>query len=134
MDNFEKFFGKPSFENEKFRFWKVKENDNSEAILEVKEGERMFEARVYPVEELNCDLKILSKQDLKTGEIYSVIVKQTAEGKRILTQEFFKDENDYSETIKALELDLGMVFNIDPEKVIVITAKEFEKISKKETK
>ena len=134
MNNSEKNLGEPSFENDKLRFWKVepeKEVGISQPILEVKDGERMFEARVYPIEELAYYLKILSKQNLKTGEIYAVVVKQEGEVKQVLGRRVFRDENDYSKVIKTFELNLGTTFKINPKKVRIITAKEFEETLKK---
>ena len=134
MNNSEKNLGEPSFENDKLRFWKIepeKAVDISQPILEVKDGERMFEARVYPIKELSCYLKILSKQNLKTGEIYSVIVKQEKKLKQVLGRRIFRDENDYSRVIEDFEFNLGTTFKINPKKVRIITAKEFEETFKK---
>ena len=118
--------------NKKFKWWKLKkeEREKAEAILTVDlKKERIFEVRVYPVP-FEGYLKLFSKQNLKTGQIETVVIQQEKSLKRVLGAKTFEDENDYKRTIKPFELDLSLDFDIDPKTVSITTVSEFEKFLK----
>ena len=123
---------KPDFENKKFKVWtgkKVSKNQKTLVNIDL-DKEKLFQTRTYPLK-IGADIKILSKQNLKTGKIEAVILKQTGKLKKIFGYVSFEDENDYGKQIKSLEIGLATTFGLETNKVLITTQKEFEKIANK---
>jgi hypothetical protein len=100
--------GKPVFDCPKFSAWNVDKKDAASlpgACMSIDmKTEAMFESRVYTMANA-LDVKFLSKQSLKTGEIETLILKQDIAGnKTILGQTKYPDENAYLKSIKEFEL------------------------------
>jgi len=99
--------GKLIFDNDKFSAWGVDEKEKSSSpggIMEIHfETEIMMESRVYCLKN-DINIKILSKQNKKSGNIESVILKQDIDGnKTILSRTMFADENIYFRSINDFE-------------------------------
>jgi len=127
---------KPDFENKKLKIWKEKPSKNQKAILEVNDKERIFEIRVYPIKLgfNKVEVKIMSKQDLKSGKIEAFVLEVQKDKKIILAHSLFDDENQYAKAVKSLELELVVSFGVQPKEVMITTGKELETIISKVAK
>ena len=99
--------GKLILDNDKLSAWEVDEKEKSSlngAIMEIHfETEVMYESRVYNLTD-DINIKTLSKQNLKNGEIELVILRQDIAGnKTILGRTIFADENIYCRSMDRFE-------------------------------
>lgn len=120
--------GKPSFDCPKSSAWKIDKKDApslSGSFMSIDmETESIFESRVYGVPG-NMDIKFISKQNLKSGKIDTVILKQDSEGnKTAIGQTAFADENDYARRLKEFELSVPILSKV------VTTKEEYNQLIK----
>lgn len=138
MADLSKKFGSPDFENKKFRLWAAKNRESLPgALIGINlDKERIYESRVYPLEGvlIQMSAKILAKQDLKTGVIEAALISEWKDKKEVHLTLHFRDENEYVQMVKKFEIFLATQFSIEPSKVLITSAQEYEKIIRKQLK